>query len=488
MKNIKTLIIVSLLISQIANAIELGSLDTSFSNDGTTDGYDITGAGNFHSYASATVVDSQGRIYVAGTFDTEVNGVPRKRARVERRLPNGDFDTSFGVNGTTVLGLPPAASGQFEYSLVLDASDVVFLGYSILRCDANNDCQSDVRIDRISESGGAFGGQTVSFDFGSSFERQDDDFADMIYIPSINKIAIAAEVERTGANDIDFGIALLNVDSVTGNLSLDTAFSTDGISSCFFDQQNSSGSEDITKAITWDPLQNNIVVGGSVFEGNGVGGDGYNFGFCEFDLSGNTVNKWSTQSPDLVADSREFLVDIAFVNQSGFSTIVATGQVPGDGGFDFALTRFDRDIFGNWNQDTTFGSNGTGWETTNFQFIFVGDTEDSPAEMIIESDGNILVAGTAKWGGDTTIPQGAIAMAKYTANGILNTNWGIGKSGKAVNPLEINAPYFLTVLGIASDPKTEEIYAVGFLYDGLYFDNFIANMHNDSIFSNNFDF
>lgn len=487
MKKFKKIAIASLILAQASSAIDLGSLDTSFSNDGTTDGYDVTGAGNFHSYASAVAVDSQGRIYIAGTYDAEINGNAEKRARVERRLPNGDFDTSFDSDGTRELGLPPASSGQFEYSLEVDSSDGVIVGYSRLFCVTDNECQSEVHIYHINANGAIVGSQDIEFDLGPTFERQDDDFADMVYIRSQNKLAIVAEVENANTGDTDFGIALLDVNPTSGALSLDTGFSTDGKTTCWFDQQNASGSIDAAKAITWDSLQNHIIVGGSVFEGNGIGADGYNLGFCEFDLNGSLISKWSTQQiPDTTLDSREFLVDMKFVNESNFSTVVVTARLPGGGGMDFALTRFDRNLLGDWNLDTSFGSNGTGWETTGFQFFLVGDTDDYPAEMVIENDGNILVTGTISWD-DGGFPKTAIAMAKYTDNGILNTNWGIGKSGKVVNPLTAQVPW-MDIMGLATDPTTEEIFVVGWIYDGLYFDSIVANMHNDSIFANNFDF
>lgn len=486
MKYLKTIAIAGLIFSHITNAIDLGSLDTSFSNDGNSDGWDITGAGNFHSYASALAVDSQGRIYIAGTYDTEINGNPEKRARVERRLPNGDFDNSFDSDGTRELGLPPASSGQFEYSLVVDSSDGVIVGYSRLFCVTNLECQSEVHIYHINSNGAIVGSQDIEFDLGSTFDRQNDNFADMVYIRSLNKLAIVAEVDNINSSDTDFGIALLDVNPVSGALSLDTGFSADGKATCFFDQHMASGSKDSAKAITWDSLQNHIIAGGSVFEGNGIGLDGYNLGFCEFDLTGSLINKWSTQSPDIVADSREFLVDMEFVNLSNFSTIVVTGALPGGGGLDFALTRFTRDFIGDWSIDTTFGSNGTGWEATGFQFLFVGATDDYPAEMVIEDDGNILVAGTASWD-DGSFLKGVIAMAKYTADGILNTNWGIGDTGLVVNPLTAQVPW-MSIIGLATNPTTEEIYVSGFIYDGLYFDSVIANMHNDSIFAHNFDF
>jgi len=476
---------VSLFFSQASISIDLGSLDTSFSNDGMTDGWDVSNNGEFNSYASAVAVDSQGRIYVAGTYEVDFNGNPDKRARIERRLPNGDLDSSFDSDGIRELGLPPAPVGQFNYSLEINSTDGAILGYSRLFCITDNDCESEIYIYHINVNGIILSTQQIEFDLGPTNDRKDDNFADMIYIRSINKLAIVAEVENANIDDTDFGIALLDVNHTSGALSIDTSFSSDGKTTCYFDHHDPSGSEDKAKAIVWDSLQNHIIVGGHVFEGNGINSDGYNLGFCEFDLTGTLINQWSTQSQGIAIDSREFMSDMEFVNQSGFSTIVVSGSLPGNGGFDFSLTRFDRNLIGDWNQDSTFGSNGNGWVTTGFGVFLVGDTNDNSAKMVIEEDGNILVAGTASW--DNGFPKGAIALAKYTTDGILNTNWGIGHTGKSVNPLT-NPVSWLSVMDMATGPNNEEIYVTGFMYDGLNFDSLIANMHNDSIFANNFDF
>jgi hypothetical protein len=85
------------------------------------------------------------------------------------------------------------------------------------------------------------------------------------------------------------------------------------------------------------------------------------------------------------------------------------------------------------------------------------------------------------------LPHGAIALARYTPNGRLDSNWGIGHSGKAVHSFDVSNKWD-SAESVAIDPVTEEIYVTGWSYDGLDFQSLIANMHNDLVFANNFDF
>jgi hypothetical protein len=487
MKNTYKIWLAGVIFTSSAMAIDLGSLDTSFSNDGNSDGWDISGEMGYDRYGSDVIIDSQGRILIAGTYDYDFNGNDFTGARLERRLPNGQLDNSFDGDGIKELTFVPASQGQFEYQLQLDSVDGVFLGYSRLYCVTDNDCESDLYIYHINANGFVVGVQKIEFDLGSTIDRHDDVFADMVYIPSLNKLAITAEVELDSPNDTDYGIALLNVDPVSGALSIDTGFSVDGMRQCYFDQNGSSGSQDKPEAIVWDSLTNHLIVGGSTFEGNGFGGDGWNMSFCEFDMVGNLISQWSTMSNPDTLDDREFLKDMAFRNINGTSHLIIAAALPGAGGLDFAVTKYSLNQFLQWETDSNFGSLGNGWESTAFQYIFVGDTNDIPNEMVIEEDNSILLAGTISWTDNNMLPHGAIALARYTPNGRLDSNWGIGHSGKAVHSFDVSNKWD-SAESVAIDPVTEEIYVTGWSYDGLDFQSLIANMHNDLVFANNFDF
>ncbi len=250
-----------------------------------------------------------------------------------------------------------------------------------------------------------------------------------------------------------------------------------------------TGSKDKPEAIVWNPLLSHFIVGGSTFEGNGLGGDGWNMSFCEFDLQGNLVRDWSTEALPDSLDDREFVGDMQVVTGVGIgatSSLLVAGARAGAGGLDILLTRYVLNQLSEWEVDTSFGSDGTGYETTGFQYIFVGDTMDSAREMLVEEDGAILVLSSMSWNSNT-LAKGAFALSKYTADGRLDTNWGVGKTGKAVHSFDLSNLWDVPE-AVAIHPSTEAIYVTGFSYDGVDFKSTVAKMHNDSIFANNFDF
>ncbi|HEY8559532.1 MAG TPA: FG-GAP-like repeat-containing protein, partial [Pyrinomonadaceae bacterium] len=108
------------------------------------------------------------------------------------------------------------------------------------------------------------------------------------------------------------------------------------------------------------------------------------------------------------------------VQENGKIVVVGlTGDVDSasldPGSSDFVVLRYNAD--GSF--DTTF--DGDGRAVTSF-----GDGEDGASQVLIQPNGKILVAGAI----NTKTPQGAIALARYDANGALDTTFGTG--GKVV--------------------------------------------------------
>jgi hypothetical protein len=482
----KTIIwLFSLLCCPVTQAVDLGALDTSFSADDVTDGYAVYNESGFNRYGADVLVDSQGRLYVVGTYDYEFNGQTEKGARLERWLANGQPDNSFSGDGVMELVMPPAPGNQFEYELALDSSDGVFIGYSRLFCATANQCESDLYVYHVNANGVVVGSQQIDFDLGATPDRIDDDFADLVYVPAINKLAVAATVERSGLDDTDLGIAVLNADPVSGALSVDTGFDSDGKNLCWFDQANPSGSADRAAAIIYHPIKQSFIVGGSAFEGNGINGDGWNMAFCEFSLSGVRLDTWSSMSTTPALESQEFVADMAyeFDTFNGAGVFVAA-TVSGNGGHDLALFRYQLDIMDQWSLDPGFGTNGV--TTVGFQYLFVGDTDDYARELVIEADGAMVVAGSLNWQDNNQLAHAAVGLARFSKNGHLDTNWGIGQSGKAVHTFNLISQWD-QVDGLAYDPVSEDLYITGWSYNGE-FQSLLANFHNDMIFGNNLDF
>lgn len=101
--------------------------------------------------------------------------------------------------------------------------------------------------------------------------------------------------------------------------------------------------------------------------------------------------------------------------------IIAAGSAYTGASFDFALVRYDT----NGALDTSFG--GTGKVTLDFN-----GNRDQAYGLALQSDGKILVAGTAVSAGTTS----DLALARFDANGILDPGFGIG--GKVLTALTAN--------------------------------------------------
>ena len=115
--------------------------------------------------------------------------------------------------------------------------------------------------------------------------------------------------------------------------------------------------------------------------------------------------------------------------------IVAAGSLAG-GGSDFVLARYNAD----GSLDTSFGSGGT-------TAVPVGYGSDDPDAVQIQSDGKIVVAGSAE---DSTSHE-QFAVARFNTNGVLDTSFG--SSG-------------IVITTFGSPPSVAEAYGAGIQPDG----------------------
>ncbi|MBI2337080.1 MAG: hypothetical protein HYU97_10030 [Deltaproteobacteria bacterium] len=91
--------------------------------------------------------------------------------------------------------------------------------------------------------------------------------------------------------------------------------------------------------------------------------------------------------------------------------IVVGGYSDAGGSNDFALARYSSD----GSLDTTFGTGGL--VTTDFS----GSSDDQARQMVLQSDGKIVVGGYSDAGG-----SGDFALARYSSDGSLDTTFGTG--------------------------------------------------------------
>ena len=493
----KHIIIILILISTNCFAINLGSLDTTFSNDGVTDGWERTGANGYATGGTSIVVDSQGRALIAGSEFFDNSGLNDIRVFVERYLPSGVIDPTFNSQSISVFLNRPDLLGLIHIQIVLDENDGFFLGYSYDNCAGSN-C-NDTIIYHFNDTGSILGVRNIAFDLGPDVNSKNDKFSEMVYIPTLDKLVVALSVDTLAMPyyDVDFGVAVLNV-ATDGSLTLDTNFNADGLNTCAFNQDpNFTNEVDTASAIVFNSQQNTVIVAGEAFEGNGAFSSGFNMAFCEFRLtdivgepSGTLIEQWSTEPlpNSIFGDDQEYLRDVLFNNDGDL--IVAGMLTSASDTNDFALVKYHFDGM-DWIIENSFGPNGTGWTTATFTLLDSNfnsvDTNDTVYKLIYESeDGGLLIGGSSSWD-DGADSYSAGSFVRFTKNGILDTNWGQNKSGKSLVILD-SITKRDGFLDIAEKGVGESIFATGASKDGSDDKRIIAKFHNDLIYGGNFDF
>lgn len=474
--NIFTVIItVNLMSIQLVKAQSPGDLDTSFDNNGWIENNSVQ-----ESYHNNLAIDTQGKVVVAEIFK-DLNLDTDYHVILKRYEKTGQRDMSL-ISGPFVLDVGLISD---PVGVQLDENDGIFLAFSFQSCVAvNTMCQMDIFIVHYDKFGTLLGSQTVAFDYGSTYDRQDDVFADMKYNPSLKKLVVVAEVERDGIGDTDFGVAMLDV-APDGTIGLATSFSSDGITACYFDQYDSQGSWDNPKSVLF--LNNppyNLIVAGSAFEGNGDLNDGWNLAFCEYDVLGSEINKWSTLNMPVNGESKEILTNMALFEDTETSLIV-TAEISNTAGMDFAVTKFQYNTITTlWDLNTEFGDGTTGWSVMGFSQLFIGDTEDTAQALFVQDDNKIVVAGSSEWLDNGSLYSQA-SLLRLNASGSLDTTWA-DSGKKAYNFTDTTSD---KVNAMVEDSANKEIYIAGNHISNFRAGSFIANIDNNSdmIFKSGFE-
>lgn len=482
-------ILILLMVSFSVIAEVNGDLDKSFGSDPDQDdhwfgwvGFNSSGR---ESYKYNSVLDSQGRVITLGVY-RPAGSNNDFQIELDRYSATGEIDITFiGEAGIIDKSL---INEDYVMGIELDENDGVFLAYTILTCQAGNtSCQQDIRIAHYDNTGAeTASSRVISFDIGSMFLRQDDVFSDLVYIKELKKLVIVAEVEQNSINDTDFGIAVMDV-NINGAF-IFSDFSFDALETCFFDQDGSGGSVDKAISVVYHPdPPYKVIVGGSAFEGNGSNSDGWNLAFCEYDVNGSgaLLNKWSSITFEDVLDDRELLQDMVFLPLAATPTLMVTAQVPNGNDMDFALLKYEWDTLGNnWKLDNSYGPNEIGQRlgisTIGFNQLFIGDTNDISKQIVVESDGSVIVVGNSIWT-DNAIQHSQIKLVKFNQVGLIDASWGnLGQVSHQLSSIndQVNA--------MIKDESKKELYMVGsHIIDGNKGD-FLANILNnpDVIFKN----
>ncbi|MEX2316804.1 MAG: hypothetical protein WD669_06610, partial [Pirellulales bacterium] len=235
------------------------------------------------------------------------------------------------------------------------------------------------------------------------------------------KILVAGIIQTTGsALQQNFGVARYNLDGT-----LDTSFGVSGLATIDF-----ALSQDNAFDMVVDSLGRIIVVGSASIPTSAIG-------VARLTVNGALDNSFSgdgkaTAEPAGVGGT--YTPRGVALQSDGKIVVVGTRQAVGLNTQNFLTVRFEDD----GDLDTTF--NGTGAVQTDFSS---GTGRDNAFAVAIQSDGKIIVGGSAQPGG-TGLPVG-FGLVRYETNGTLDTTFdGDGKvftdiTGPGANNDTINA-------------------------------------------------
>ena len=323
-----------------------GSLDTSFDTDGKV----TTDIGGSTDVANSIAVQSDGKIVVAG-YAYISNNID---FAVVRYNTDGSLDSSFDTDGkvTTAIGsLEDAAKSvalQSDGKIVVAGHSWSGSKYNFAVVRYNTDGSLDTSFDTDGKVTTAIGSQ--------------DDIANSIALQSDGKIVVAGYKYTSGI--YNFAVVRYNTDG-----SLDTSFDTDGkVTAAFDGSANSIALQSDGK----------IVVAGYSYDGSDS-----DFAVVRYNTDGSLDTSFDTDGKvtTAIGSATDFAYSIA-VQSDG--KIVVAGKASISGNTDFAVVRYNT----NGSLDTSFSTDG---KVT----AAIGDSTDVGYSIALQSDGKIVVAGSA---------------------------------------------------------------------------------------------
>lgn len=343
-----------------------GDLDPTFDSDGVV----FTAVSPSSDNASAVVIDSAGKIVVAGTTS---NGLVSDFA-VARYNTDGSLDTSFDSDGIVTTDFN--SSIDVALSMAIDSQGrIIVVGesdnnFAVARYNA------DGSLDTTFDSDGK-----VTTSVGSGLST-----GFSVAIDANDKIIVTGEA--IDGSDRDFAVVRYNTDG-----SLDTTFDSDGI---VFTDINSN-STDRSQAVSIDSSGKIIVAGRSVVTTD------VDIAIARYNTDGSLDTSFDSDgiaTTDLNGTGTgEQANDIAI---DGSNKIVIVGTTA-DTGEDFILARYNTD----GSLDTSFDTDGK--QTVDFA------EHDTGSSIAIDSNGRIIVGGNT---------NDAFGIARLNTDGSLDTNFG----------------------------------------------------------------
>lgn len=355
-----------------------GALDTSFSRDGKA----TLSIGENDSVGGIAVV-AEGKIVVAGTGCSARTGLCD--FELTRFTSGGSIDTTFGAKGKTITDF--SRLSDKAHAIVIDGLGRIVVVGSSEPVDMN----ADVALARYT----ADGKLDTSFGSGGKVVTELGSASDAAYGVAIvgDSIVVAGETSPSGDKQVFAA-------RYTSTGALDTTFGVGGIA--VYDRP---GMPEYGRDVVVD-VSGRVVVAGAALMGS------WDFLLVRFDGAGRLDGTFgssgvvTTSFPE--GTSQDHGVAIAAHGDDG---MVVAGEASGA----FAVARYDAAGGNSWTVRTPFAATASG------------------QDVAVDGNGKIVVAGVV---GDQT--SGNFALARYMADGALDTGFGAASTGTVTTDFGYN--------------------------------------------------
>ncbi|MGW4245221.1 hypothetical protein [Nocardia sp. NPDC004722] len=406
-----------------SSVVSAGVLDSGFGTGGKV----TSDLGSAADRANAVVVQPDGKIVVAGSTQDPAQG---DNFAVVRYNPDGKLDNDFGTGGKAITDFGGKSDVAAAVAIQSDGKLVV-VGTSHGTTTGDNIAVARYGSDGKPDAGFGTGGQ-VSTDLGTAA-----DHGNAVAVQSDGKILVAGSTMDPTQGD-NFVVVRYAPDG-----KLDSAFGNGGKVSTDF-----GGKSDVAKSIVVQPDGKIVVAGTS--HGTTTGD---NIALARYGSDGKPDTGFGTGgqvSTDLgtAADHGN-----AVAVQSDGKIVVAGSTKDPVQGDNFLVVRYLPD----GKADTAFGSNGS--VTADF-----GGKSDVAADVALATDGKIVVVGTSS--GTNTGDN--IALARFTTEGKPDSGFGqsglvstdLGTTADHGNALALQTNGEIVVAGTTKDPSQGDNFVV----------------------------
>jgi uncharacterized delta-60 repeat protein len=370
-----------------------GALDQSFGNAGVV----VTRSTQRSFVANALALQSDGRILVAGM----VSDLPSASLQlaVARYNPNGSPDDGFGAGGIAAISV--GAAGAQASTIAVQPDGRILVGGTAFAHGTANDEFALARFAADGNLDPSFGtGGVVSTHVGAGAAA-----VQSLAIQPDGRIMVVGTAFSNGPTDDDFALA-----RYTPEGRLDTEFGTGGIVTTDFGSGEAGARPALDRAggvaITSEAK---IVVAGS------TRGEQQAFAVARYNPDGSLDATFGVGGKAQVA-ATEPQVYAVVVHAAGDVILAGTAGSLSRGTAPFALVRFLAD----GRADQAFGSDGV--VTTSFE-----GSRSGARAAATQADGKLLIGG-AKFGAPSAqgdaLPQSGFALARYNADGTVDTDFG----------------------------------------------------------------